>query len=203
MLLNKPTPLKEPYSFEGGSFVIDVSFNNILEVLQAIDDKSLSDFDKMQVVLYLLTDKDYFLNDEWFDSRGKLQFTKRLFEDLTDKFVKTGKNNAGLPTDIEGNVIPVKKKKEYDFAQDAEYIFSSFMQAYNMNLHEQINKLSWKQFNALFQGLPSDTMIMRVVDIRTRELPSGKHAKKEREALRKAKNEFALEDDDDDDDEHI
>lgn len=201
MLLSKPAPLKESYSFEGLSFNIDVSFNNILDVLQAIEDKSLSDFDKMQVVLYLLTDKDYFLNDEWFDSRAKLQFAKRLFEDLTDKFVKSGQKNAGMPTDIEGNVIPVKKKKEYDFIQDAEYIFSSFIQAYNINLHDQINKLSWQQFNALFQGLPPDTMIMRVVDIRTRELPSGKHAKKEREALRKAKKEFELEHDEDEDDE--
>ena len=89
-------------------------------------------------------------------------------------------------------------KKAFDLAQDAEFIYASFMHTYQIDLFEQQGKLHWKKFKALLNGLSEDSIFSRVVGIRTAELPSGKGMQKERERLRKLKQKFALEEDDED-----
>lgn len=62
--------------------------------------------------------------------------------------------------------------KAVDFNYDAEEIYSSFMQAYGIDLVEKRGKMHWCSFIALFRGLPDDTPIKRIMNIRTREIPA-------------------------------
>src|SRR5690625_1400472 len=89
-------------------------------------------------------------------------------------------------------------EKIFDFVQDAEFIYASFMHTYQIDLFEQQGKLHWKKFKALLNGLSEDSIFSRVVGIRTAELPTGKGMAKERERLRKLKQKFAIEEDDED-----
>ena len=52
---------------------------------------------------------------------------------------------------------------------DGAYIFASFMQAYRIDLIEEIGKLHWKKFNALIVGLPEGTKFVEVIKIRSYE----------------------------------
>ncbi len=80
-----------------------------------------------------------------------------------------------------------------DFDLDAAYIFASFRQAYGVDLLKERGRLSWNQFLALFDGLPENTKIRQVMDIRTRELPvPTKYNQKEIGALRRLKACYAL-----------
>lgn len=65
-----------------------------------------------------------------------------------------------------------KQPKAVDFNYDAEKIYSSFMQAYGIDLVEKRGKMHWCSFIALFRGLPDDTPIKRIMNIRTKEIPA-------------------------------
>ena len=121
-------------------------------------------------------------------------------------FIELFKNSIGESkekqlVDLDGNPMPdisEDDKKAFDLAQDAEYIYASFMHTYQIDLFEMQGKLHWKKFKALLNGLSEDSIFSRVVGIRTAELPTGKGMAKERERLRKLKQKFALEEDDED-----
>src|SRR5690625_7547641 len=89
-------------------------------------------------------------------------------------------------------------EKIFDFVQDAEFIYASFMHTYQIDLFEQQGKLQWTKFKALLNGLSEDSIFSRVVGIRTAELLSGKGMQKERERLRKRKQNIASDEDDKD-----
>lgn len=50
-------------------------------------------------------------------------------------------------------------------------IHASFWQAYGIDLVQQQGELHWCAFQALFDGLPDDTPIRRIMRIRTEEIP--------------------------------
>lgn len=83
--------------------------------------------------------------------------------------------------------------KTFDFQLDADLIYSSFMQAYGIDLIEQQGKLHWWKFYSLFLGLPSGTKMREVMSIRAREIPAPtKHNQKEIRRLRELKQFYAL-----------
>lgn len=58
-------------------------------------------------------------------------------------------------------------KKLYDFLQDGDYIFGSFMQAYGIDLTE--SHMHWHKFKALFASLPDETKMARIIGYRSYE----------------------------------
>lgn len=196
MLLTEKNPLKTPYVFGGLSFFIDMSFNNILTVFEVLDDKELNEVDRAKLVMFILTDDQMFEDDEFMTTEEDIEFAEGFLEAVFNELI-VDKGEEVVQTDVLGNPLPVKneeKKKTFDFVHDAAYIFASFMQAYNMNLHEQHNKLHWEVFLALFNGLPSETIMMKIIDIRERPIPTGKGSKEQAKELREAKERFALPD---------
>ncbi|HEK9841578.1 TPA: hypothetical protein SVI75_001825, partial [Streptococcus equi subsp. equi] len=106
--------------------------------------------------------------------------------------------------DLKGNPMPVAKAKEdnkkvIDFNLDAEFIYASFMQAYQINLFKVQNKLSWVEFKALLNALPDDTIMQRIIAIRQWK-DDGKGDKDYRDNMRKLKTKYSLNDDEEEDD---
>lgn len=122
------------------------------------------------VILYC---NDVMRNNEYTDTEKVLY--------CFDAIVDTKKQNISL---LEKNKILLNvfgmlfekekhssdKKKIFDFEQDAKYIYAAFMQAYNIDLFD-IKKLHWWKFISLFNGLPQNTKIMQIIDIRTKPIP--------------------------------
>ena len=81
-----------------------------------------------------------------------------------------------------------KPKRAYDFDQDAEAIYTSFLQAYNLDLTTA--SVHWWQFRRLMFGLPSETPFGRRLYYRTADT-SGM-GKEERRRFIKMRNKFAI-----------
>lgn len=85
-----------------------------------------------------------------------------------------------------------KKDYIYSYEYDAEYIYSAFMQQYNIDLTE-IEYLHWWKFRALFEGLNKDTKIVEIMGYRAMDLSKIKD-KKEKKFYKKMKELYALPD---------
>lgn len=196
MLLTEKRPLNETFEFKGRIFNIDMTFNNILTVFEIIEDRELSDAQKLLDTLYMLTGEEDF-SPGYFDSIEKIEYASDLQRAIFKGFLSESNEEDEYLIDILGNKFkPPKKEKgeerTYDFVHDAKYIYSSFFKDYQMDLYSFHGKLHWVQFLALFEGLSDDTRIKQIINIRTRELPSGKGTEKEREELLRLKNIYKL-----------
>lgn len=125
-----------------------------------------------------------------------------LYEEVFRKHIQVTKAVDEVDRyDIEGNVLPKNPKEQSDgndkplfsIKYDGEYIFSSFMQAYQIDLIEEQGKLHWQKFNALLAGLPDGTKFVEVMKIRAWKPQKGEDAK-EKQRMRKLQEEYALPD---------
>ena len=82
-----------------------------------------------------------------------------------------------------------KHRKGYDFTQDASLIFSAFFATYGINL-ASIEHLHWWEFLALFEGLPEDVLIKKVMYWRTCDV--SKLSKEEKKHVLDLRAHFAI-----------
>lgn len=85
---------------------------------------------------------------------------------------------------------PPKEDPVYDYEHDAGYIYAAFMQAYHIDLAQK-PETHWWQFKALFQSLPADTMLMKIIGYRTAKVPSNATAE-QRQRIEELKRLYAL-----------
>ncbi|WP_313525260.1 bacteriophage Gp15 family protein [Anaerotignum sp.] len=78
-----------------------------------------------------------------------------------------------------------KRERIYSFEQDAAYIYSAFLEQYNLDLTEAW-QLHWWRFRALFQGIREDTEFAKIMGYRAMEISEGM-AKEQREFYRRMK----------------
>lgn len=104
------------------------------------------------------------------------------FEGLMRFYVSgTPEHEAGSSSSSPGEIA-------FDYAFDSGYIVAAFQQAYHIDLTTE--KIHWFRFRALFQALPEDTTMTRIMHIRSADLTEmdGK-TRKQYEDLKEA---FAL-----------
>ncbi|WP_062052346.1 Gp15 family bacteriophage protein [Bacillus sp. JCM 19034] len=175
------------FEFEGIEYQIDLAFDNVLDVFDVLGDKTLREHERAVICLALL------LGDAQYDKATTIELWNHVYE----QFIHI-KNEQPIEYDLKGNPLPVQsddeKEKVIDLEQDAEYIFASFKQAYGMNLYEEQGKLHWHEFQALLNGLPSDTIMKRIIEIRTWK-PSKGDSGEYKKAMEDLQRRFALEDD--------
>ena len=162
---------------------VNMSFDNILTFFDIMEDTISTDYEKVVAGLYQLLGTHLNLEpDELYE----------VFKYMMEHFINEG-SGSEITVDLEGNPMPIKKKEPVqDLKHDAAYIYASFKQAYNINLFEEQGKLDWREFKALLGGLPEDTVMSKIIDIRKRPYPKGKYATEERKRLKEAKRAYAL-----------
>lgn len=164
-------------------YKVDMSFDNILRFIELINDEKIPDVVKVSVGVEILLDTRLEIGID------KLQI---VYEQLFHNFIAPDTMEK-RETDRLGNPLPQKKVKElYSFIHDAEYIYASFVQAYGIDLFNVQGELHWNKFKALLNGLPDDTKLKKVIEIRTRPMPKGKGTSEERKELKELKEAYAL-----------
>ncbi|CYX37909.1 hypothetical protein HO779_01575 [Streptococcus suis] len=150
---------------------------------------------KPKLALAKLTDNESFKDMDTMEAMA-------IYQEVFEKHIKVIRAaDHVVRYDIEGNVLPKRPKEDPDNEEktlfsikyDGEYIFSSFMQAYNIDLIEEQGKLHWKKFNALLSGLPDGTKFVDVMKIRAWK-PSKRDSTKEIQRMRELQEEYALPD---------
>lgn len=79
--------------------------------------------------------------------------SKELIQEI-QKFISRGEDSKG-----EEDTSPI-----IDFKLDADYIYSSFLQAYGINLLQ--SSMHWFEFMALFKSLPEETIMRKIIEYR-------------------------------------
>jgi len=156
-----------PYEIDG--VAISPDFRNMLRVEAISEDSTLTQSQKFALILNQLfpeLPEDYAWALEklvWFLNRG---------------------------TAPSADTAQVKKaKKGYDFTQDASLIFSAFFATYGMNLAD-VKFLHWWEFLAMFEGLPEDTLMKKVMYWRTCD--TSKLSKEEKKHVLEMRKHFAI-----------
>lgn len=161
---------------------LDLAFDVVLLAFEALQDKDMTEDDRLETFLKLTVVDDLPAPEAWLT----------LFEMILD--LLDGSKNTPKRYDVNGDPIEVKAKAmkpDFDFDQDSQAIYASFWQAYRIDLIEQQGKLHWYSFQALLNGLPEDTVFSRIREIRRAKLEDIKDKNQKRE-MRKLKRQVAL-----------
>ena len=150
---------------------------------------------KPKLALAKLTDDESFKDMDTMEAMA-------IYQEVFEKHIKVIRAaDQAVRYDIEGNVLPKRPKEDPDNEEkplfsikyDGEYIFSSFMQAYHIDLIEEQGRLHWQKFNALLSGLPDGTKFVEVMKIRAWK-PSKGDSTKEKQRMRELQEEYVLPD---------
>lgn len=178
-------------------YPMNISFNKVLKVIELINDDDIEELFKPYLALQIFTDVDF---TQVLTPEQATAIFKMIFEEHIR--VIPAKDTAPV-LDLAGNPIKSKIRSKsqsesterlFSLKYDAEYIYSSFLQAYSIDLIDAQNSLHWKKFNALLNGLPSDTKFAEVLKIRSYKPQKG-DSKQYKESMRELKKEYALPDD--------
>lgn len=152
---------------------VNIAFNRMLKAIDILEDKDLEGSEKIIYLYECFVDEKYkcSLND-------KAGIVNKIMEHA-NKFFKDRKSS-------DSEVL-------MDIKQDFEYIYSSFMMDYHIDLIDEIDKLSWIKFISLLNGFSSKTKMSEVIKIRCMTIPKPtKDNSKERENVIKLKAYYAL-----------
>jgi len=176
--------LPDSIQVNGKEYAVNMAFDNILHILEMLKDDRLSDGVKVLTGLNML-----------FEELPDLPF-EELIVVWGEAFNALLGQEQEIEYDLKGNPMPKRskeeKKKVFDFSQDSDYIFSSFMQDYGINLFKEQGELHWYEFNSLLNGLSENTKLRKVIEIRQAPFPKGSENAKKREELRKLKKIYEL-----------
>ena len=167
--MNVYDPYPDSVEVDGRVYGLNLAYDRVLRAIDLQDDESLTDEDRLFCQCAFLTADNEALPG---DPNAQARIIKAVFDMLP---------KSDKPT----------TERYIDFHQDAALIRSGFFRAYGIDLtREHIHIM---QFLELLADLPSDTALMRTIEIRQRPLPKpNKHNAEQIAALQKAKARVAI-----------
>jgi hypothetical protein len=175
-------PLITSFLYNEKEYTINLAFDVVLDAFDYLNDETLRDYEKIVICLSLLLGEQ--------DYEPSIDFWNYIY----DEFIRIEAKKP-IEYDLKGNPMPVQEDDdddEYmDLEQDAELIYASFQQAYKINLYEQQGKMHWQEFRSLLNGLPTNTIMQRIIQIRAWKPQKGDSAE-HKENMRKLQKIHAL-----------
>ena len=158
-------------------YLINSCFDNVLRIQKLFQEEELSEFIKVHQALNMLIS----------NNRGIYRLSLKDMQKLLQLIFEDCINTQKRP-EIRKQQLP-----SFDFEYDGEYIYSSFVLDYGIDLIDMQGKLPWKKFISLFQGLSEQTKIREVMRIRNMEVPrfTGENSKQIQE-IQELKSYYAL-----------
>lgn len=187
-------------------YALDLSFDNVLKMFEMMRDEDIPEYVKPHFAIRMLISKS--LEGETREKKAKAfndVFEDYSFEELSKVFKSVFEEHISL-SDVEDNHVEydlagnpmkttasddTKQRAPYDIRYDGDYIYSSFLQAYGIDLFDVQGELHWKKFNALLSGLPEGTKFMEVIKIRKWKPQKGDSAEY-KEEMRRLQKDYAL-----------
>ena len=146
--------IADRYLYGNKYLKLDLSYGNVLKILDLQREEIFTDEDKIILNLKILV-KNYRVIRNL-----PIKEKQNVLQCIYNEFISGKKKSSG------------NDKKIFDFSEDEEYIYASFMSCYGIDLYEIAYKLPWKKFMALFNGLSDDTKIKEIMSIRARKVPA-------------------------------
>ena len=152
-------------------FKIKTDFRQAIKFELLMQDRTINDEEKVILALNLFYNETIDINKQ--------------VEDMTWFYLK-GKKIEELKTSKEGN-----NQQIYSFEYDADYIFSAFLETYNIDLNK--TSMHWWKFKAMFEGLNEKTKLVEVMGYRAIDLSKIKD-KEEKKRYKNLKKIYQLPD---------
>lgn len=182
---------RDIYEWAGTAIELNLSFDNVLKLMELFDDQNVPDQIKPNLALNMLIVDSSLLVQLSSSKKEKLLidvFKDKLNIDLSQSNKKNEMTESSNDEDSDYPDIPV-----VNFTIDAERIYASFLYDYGINLFEQQGKLQWDEFLALFNNLSEKTPMRTAIHYRTCEIPKkDKHNSEERKRIKKMKARYEL-----------
>ena len=154
---------------DGNFYKLNLAYDRVLMMLDIQDDATLTAADRLETQCVLI------LKNGYKDIPRTVEERQKLLKAVIDLFP----NNDGAA-----------KEKYIDFHQDAQMIRTAF---FRIGVDLLKDKIHIFQFLELLADLPSDTALMRTVEIRQRPIPKPTKDNAEQiAALQKAKQRVAI-----------
>lgn len=151
----------------GNIYPINTNYKVALACIKASNDEETTEVEKLYAMETLLLGLDVREQDEY-------TLIPKIF-----KYLRCGAEENTSDDEV-----------DMDYFQDEQIIRTSLRQCYKMT-PEEIDNLSWYEYNELIAGLTEETLLNRIRDIRSKN-PNEEKDLKRRNELIKAKERVAL-----------
>ena len=149
----------------GHIYHVNLAFNRVIKAFGVLDDETLSDVDKINQCFNLFS-----VDFQTDDLATKGSIIANLFTYINA--MPYGNFDDEDTPAAEGE--PTESIADYDFEQDAAAIYASFMCDYHIDLNNELDRMHWDTFKALFDNLGEKTPINRIRQIRNDDLSNYK-----------------------------
>ena len=187
-------------------YALDLSFDTVLKMFEMMRDDDIPEYIKPHFAIRMLI--SHSLEGETREEKAESfnnDFENYSIEEMSKVFKSVFEEHISL-SDVEDNHVEydlagnpmkttasddTKQKAPYDIRYDGDYIYSSFLQAYGIDLFDVQGELHWRKFNALLSGLPEGTKLMEVIKIRKWKAQKG-DSSEYKEEMRRLQKDYAL-----------
>ena len=189
-MLDLSRKLTDKLVIDDEEFPLNLSFDNVLRLFEMWRDEGVPEFVKPHFGIRILTGETL----EDFTVEEMSEVFNEVFEEHIS--LSTVEDNH-VEYDLAGNPMKTtassgkQEQAPYDIRYDGDYIYSSFLQAYGIDLFDAQGKLHWRKFNALLSGLPEGTKLMEVIKIRKWKPQKG-DSSEYKEEMRRLQKDYAL-----------
>lgn len=189
-MLDLSRKLTDTLVIDDKEFPLNLSFDNVLRLFEMWRDEDIPEFVKPHFGVRILTGETL----EDFTVEEMSEIFNEVFEEHIS--LSTVEDNH-VEYDLAGNPMKTtassgkQEQAPYDIRYDGDYIYSSFLQAYGIDLFDVQGELHWRKFNALLSGLPEGTKLMEVIKIRKWKPQKGDSAEY-KEEMRRLQKDYAL-----------
>lgn len=167
-------PLPKKMELDGKTYTLNLSFDRVICFYELFSGKNsaMSYEDKIDVAY------------SWLVSRPSKASPE-------EKLAAVHKINSDFLTMRHGEKKPPKPQRTaVNYIVDSRYIYAAFRQYYGINLFKERGRLTWWEFYAMFDSLPDDCKIKRIMDIRTKDIPAYNGHNQEEIALLMEQQEY-------------
>lgn len=145
---------------EAGELPVNLAFNTVLDWYKVSENEDFSIMQKVKIGWQL------FFNGQGleFDNENDYEVAVKALGDLSDYINQEPYND---PDDYQAEQSSPSNKL-FSYTQDAEAIYASFIFDYNIDLLDEMDKMRWEKFRALFNNLSPKSPFKRIIEIRQR-----------------------------------
>lgn len=180
----------DSFVFNGKTYHINLSFDNVLRLLDMFEDEDFHQVEKPALAIEMLIEEELPELEYYEEILELFYYLMKEFLDIDFKD-QDEKESKEEDKDLAGE--DASPTKIYDFKKDAEIIYASFLHVYKMDLFEMHGKLHWKKFMALVSHLSDDSKFKQVIGYRTMKIPTPKESSQEYiNHIRKMKELYSL-----------
>lgn len=178
-LTDKP---EETLEYQGQTYRLNLCFDNVLQFYKLMDDQDVSESNKILIAFEVFFDSDavnYVLNNS--DTELLVQGVEKVASYINESSYGASSGSGDVSA------------RSFSYEQDAEAIYSSFMQQYHIDLINEQGSLHWDKFKALLHGLNDKTWFGQIIQIRETDVGQIEDVKQKQE-VQQLQDYYALTD---------